>query len=115
MPNFRFTARPAADLASFRMAQSTASENSRADLGGNKPSGQPAADAQASASLYGTLFCASCHAIQNQAGNLVGGDLAPELSKAGTKVNPEWLLRSPQNPQGYHPQTRSPRYHLYIN
>src|SRR5260370_14770101 len=98
MPNFRFNDRQAADIASFLMAQSTASENSRADLGGNKPSGQPAADAQASASLYGTLFCASCHAIQNQAGNLGGGDLAPELSKASTKVNPEELRPPPPHP-----------------
>jgi mono/diheme cytochrome c family protein len=110
MPNFRFNDQQAADIASFLMAQSTPSENSRADLGRNQFLAQPAADAQASASLYGTLFCASCHAIQNQAGNLVGGDLAPELSKAGSKVNPEWLVRWLKNPQGYDPKTRMPRY-----
>jgi mono/diheme cytochrome c family protein len=66
--------------------------------------------AQASASVYGTLFCASCHAIQNQASNLVGGDLAPELSKVGSKVNRDWLIRWLDQPQGYDPKTRMPRY-----
>ncbi len=110
MPNFRFNDQQAADIASFLIAQSTASENSRADLGGNRPAAPSRTDAQASASLYGTLFCASCHATQNPAGNLVGGDLAPELSKAGSKVNPEWLIRWLKNPQGYDPKTRMPRY-----
>jgi mono/diheme cytochrome c family protein len=110
MPNFRFNDHQAADIASFLTAQSTPSENSRAGLGGNKPSEQPAADAQASASLFGALFCASCHATQNQAGNLVGGDLAPELTKVGSKVNPDWLVRWLKNPQGYDPKTRMPRY-----
>jgi mono/diheme cytochrome c family protein len=110
MPNFRFNDQQAADIASFLIAQSTPSENAR-QTPGKILSATPANDAaQASASLYGTLFCASCHAIQNQAGNLVGGDLAPELTKVGSKVNPEWLIRWLNQPQGYDAKTRMPRY-----
>jgi len=109
MPNYRFSDREAADIASFLVAQSTASENSHKVL---KSVALPSSDdaLQAGRSLYGALFCSSCHAIQNAAGNLVGGDLAPELTRVGNKVNPDWLRRWLQAPQGYDPRTRMPRY-----
>jgi mono/diheme cytochrome c family protein len=73
MPNYRFNDQDATDIASFLIAQSTPSDNARVLL--LKPVVLPAgADpVQEGTSLYGTLFCASCHAIQNAAGNLVGG------------------------------------------
>src|ERR1039457_73049 len=108
MPNYRFSDQEAADIASFLMAQSTASENARKEIKNvAPPSGDEAG--QAGTSLYGTLFCSSCHAIQNAAGNLVGGDLAPELSRVGSKVNHDWLRRWLQAPQGYGPKRRMPR------
>ena len=109
MPNYRFSDQEATDIASFLIAQSTASENSRKETKSVAPaSGDDAL--QGGKSLYGTLFCSSCHAIQNAAGNLVGGDLAPELTRVGNKVNPDWLRRWLQAPQGYDPKTRMPRY-----
>ncbi len=109
MPNYRFSDQEAADIASFLIAQSTASENSHKETKSLAPlTGDDAL--QAGKSLYGTLFCSSCHAIQNAAGNLVGGDLAPELTRVGNKVNPDWLRRWLQAPQGYDPKTRMPRY-----
>ncbi|HEY6306805.1 MAG TPA: c-type cytochrome [Candidatus Angelobacter sp.] len=110
MPNFRFNDQQAADIASFLIAQSTPSENAQHGVAKIPAPAESADAAQARASLYGTLFCASCHAIQNQAGNLVGGDLAPELTKVGSKVNSEWLIRWLNQPQGYDPKTRMPRY-----
>jgi mono/diheme cytochrome c family protein len=109
MPNYRFSDQEAADISSFLFEQSTASENSRKEVGKIAP---PAGDEalEEGKSLYGTLFCSSCHAIQNAAGNLVGGDLAPELTRVGSKVNPDWLRRWLQAPQGYDPKTRMPRY-----
>jgi cytochrome c1 len=62
------------------------------------------------ASLYGESFCASCHAVQNAAGNLVGGDLGPELTKIGSKVKPEWLQAWIRNPHDYDPPTAMPHY-----
>jgi len=111
MPNFRFDDQQAADIAAFLITQSTPSENSSLAPAGHAASMAPGADsAQQSASLYGTLFCSSCHAIQNAAGNLVGGDLAPELTRVGNKVDSEWLRRWLSRPQGYDPKTRMPRF-----
>jgi mono/diheme cytochrome c family protein len=109
MPNYRFSDQEAADIASFLIAQSTASENSHKEMKSVAPATGDEA-VQAGTSLYGTLFCSSCHAIQNAAGNLVGGDLAPELTRVGSKVKPDWLRRWLQAPQGYDPKTRMPRY-----
>ena len=69
-----------------------------------------APDPTAGASLYGESFCASCHAVQNAAGNLVGGDVGPELTRIGTKAKPEWLQAWIRNPRIYDPGTQMPHY-----
>ena len=68
------------------------------------------ADPAAGASLYGESFCASCHAVQNAAGNMVGGDVGPELTRIGSKVKPEWLQAWLRNPRVYDPATGMPHY-----
>src|SRR5579864_418692 len=94
MPNFQFTDQQAADIASFLIAQSTPTSSPQFQVSDRVLPVKPAADAgQEGASLYGTAFCSSCHAVQNAAGNLVGGDLGPELTRIGSKVNAEWLRR----------------------
>ena len=110
MPNFRFNDQEAADLVNFLVAQSTPSENSRAAVPANVPLPSETVAAADGAGLYGLLFCTSCHATQNSRGNLIGGDLAPELTRVGNKVNAEWLRRWLRAPQGYDPKTRMPRY-----
>jgi mono/diheme cytochrome c family protein len=110
MPNYRFSDQEAADIASFLVAQSTPSDNSAGELPKSVASLPGSDTVQEGTSLYGTLFCASCHAIQNAAGNLVGGEMAPELTRAGNKANPDWLRRWLRAPQGYDPKTRMPRY-----
>jgi hypothetical protein len=60
--------------------------------------------------LYGESFCASCHAVQNAAGNVVGGDVGPELTRVGNKVKPEWLQAWLRNPRIYDPGTAMPHY-----
>jgi cytochrome c2 len=62
------------------------------------------------ASLYGESFCASCHAVQNAAGNMVGGNVGPELTRVGSKVKPEWLQAWLRNPRNYDPRTGMPHY-----
>src|SRR5207244_12488376 len=54
--------------------------------------------------------CASCHTVQNAAGNLVGGKLGPELTRVGSKVQPEWLQAWLRNPRIYDPPTGMPHY-----
>jgi mono/diheme cytochrome c family protein len=106
MPNFRLSDEEARDLSAFLIANSTPKPgDSVAPRSGEKDS-----DAAAGASLYGQSFCASCHAAQNAAGNLVGGDLGPELTRIGSKVKPEWLEAWLNDPHNYDPATTMPHY-----
>src|SRR3984893_16895738 len=61
------------------------------------------------------MFCSTCHSLAvTRAGEtkLIGGDIGPELTKVGSKVNPEWLLAWLRDPQDYLPHTQMPRYGL---
>lgn len=111
MPNFQLKDEDARDISAFLISQST-------PVAGVAPQG-PAASAsatpdahtlQAGASAYGESFCASCHAIQNTAGLLVGGNVGPELTRAGTKLKPDWLRQWVRNPKIYDPKTTMPHY-----
>jgi mono/diheme cytochrome c family protein len=110
MPNFRFNDQEATDIANYLVAQSTASENSKVTVASNAAVISPEQAAVDGPGLYRALYCASCHATQNSKGTLTGGDLAPELTRVGNKVNPDWLRRWLKAPQGYDPKTRMPRY-----
>ena len=105
MPNYKLTDEDARDISAFLMANSTPVEGDTAPISGGK-----AVDPAAGASLYGLSFCASCHAVQNAAGNVVGGDVGPELTKIGSKVKPEWLQVWLRNPRIYAPETAMPHY-----
>jgi mono/diheme cytochrome c family protein len=41
---------------------------------------------------------------------LIGGDIGPELTKVGSKVDPDWLVAWLRDPQGYLPHAQMPRY-----
>ena len=59
------------------------------------------------------MFCSTCHSLAvTRAGEtkLIGGDIGPELTKVGSKVNSDWLLAWLRDPQNYLPHTRMPRY-----
>jgi len=106
MPNFQLSDDDARDVSAFLMAQSTPlpAIHAQAKAGSSSP------DATAGASLYGESFCASCHAVQNAAGALVGGDLGPELTRIGSKAKPEWLEAWLRDPSVYDPDTKMPHY-----
>ncbi len=105
MPNFKLTDDDARDISAFLIANSTTLPGSSVTL-----SAKPSSDPAAGASLYGESFCASCHAVQNAAGNMVGGNVGPELTKVGSKVKPEWLQAWLQNPRNYDAETAMPHY-----
>ena len=110
MPNFQLSDQNAADISAFLVAQSTPSAAVKS-VSLPVSSGTPvAADATEAASLYGSSFCSSCHAVQNAAGNLVGGNFGPELTRVGSKVSPEWLRRWLKDPAQYEPGTRMSHY-----
>lgn len=111
MPNFGFSDDDARDVSAFLIAQSTPSPYAP-KLAGKKTESAPA-DAnqiQAGTSLYGQSFCATCHAMQNAAGNLVGGDIGPELTRAGSKLKPEWIEEWVRDPAAYSPNTKMSHY-----
>ncbi len=59
------------------------------------------------------MFCTTCHSLAvTRAGEtkLIGGDIGPELTKVGSKVDREWLVDWLRNPQGYLPNSKMPRY-----
>jgi mono/diheme cytochrome c family protein len=59
------------------------------------------------------MFCSTCHSLAvTRAGEtkLIGGDIGPELTKVGSKVNPDWLVVWLRDPQAYLPHSRMPRY-----
>ncbi len=108
MPNFGLSDADASDISAFLIANSVPQPGDQIALPAQGHGPEP--DPAAGASLYGESFCASCHAAQNAAGNLVGGDLGPELTNVGTKVKPEWLLAWMRDPQKYDPATPMPQY-----
>jgi mono/diheme cytochrome c family protein len=59
------------------------------------------------------MFCSTCHSLGvTRAGEtkLIGGDIGPELTKVGSKVNADWLVAWLRDPESYLPHTRMPRY-----
>lgn len=59
------------------------------------------------------MFCTTCHSIAvTRAGEtqLIGGDIGPELTKVGSKVDPDWLVAWLRDPQAYLPHALMPRY-----
>jgi mono/diheme cytochrome c family protein len=59
------------------------------------------------------MMCTTCHPLAvTRAGEtkLIGGNIAPELTKVGSKVNEEWLVAWLKNPQAYLAHTHMPRY-----
>ncbi|MFY9681108.1 MAG: c-type cytochrome [Candidatus Sulfotelmatobacter sp.] len=105
MPNFKLTDDDARDISAFLIANSTPLPGDTIAL-----STRSSSDAAAGPSLYGESFCASCHAVQNAAGNLVGGNFGPELTRVGNKVKPEWLQAWLRNPRSYDAETAMPHY-----
>ena len=112
MPNFKLSDDDARDISAFLIANSTPLplKPAAVSLETAKKVQADATLQQKASSLYGESFCASCHAVQNAAGNLVGGNLGPELTKVGSKVKPEWLQAWIRNPGEYDPGTAMPHY-----
>jgi len=106
MPNFKLSDADGRDISAFLIANSTPVPGDTAPVVTSKAPPDPTAGA----SLYGESFCASCHAVQNAAGNVVGGDVGPELTRVGNKVKPEWLQVWLRNPRLYDPGTGMPHY-----
>ena len=107
MPNYKLSDVDAKDISAYLMSSSTPHEG---DTAAATLKTVANVDPTAGPSLYGQSFCASCHAVQNAAGNLVGGDVGPELTRIGNKAKPEWLAAWLENPRVYDAATPMPHY-----
>jgi len=59
------------------------------------------------------MMCTTCHPLAvTRAGEtkLIGGNIGPELTKVGTKVNELWLIAWLRNPKSYLEHANMPRY-----
>ena len=111
MPNFQLSDDDARDISAFLIGQSTPYLTAAAiERLPPVPAQDDAAALQQGSSVYGESFCASCHAMQNAAGLMVGGNVGPELTRVGSKVKPEWLAEWLRNPKVYDPDTAMPHY-----
>ena len=109
MPNFKLSDADARDISAFLIFDSTPIAGDTVPASSANQD-RKTLDPAAGTSLYGESFCASCHAVQNAAGNVVGGDIGPELTRVGNKVKPEWLRAWLRNPRVYDPGTAMPHF-----
>jgi mono/diheme cytochrome c family protein len=59
------------------------------------------------------MMCSTCHPLAvTRAGEtkLIGGNIGPELTKVGSKINAEWLSAWLRNPKSYLEHANMPRY-----
>lgn len=59
------------------------------------------------------MMCTTCHSLAvTRAGEtkIIGGEIGPELTKVGSKVNEEWLIAWLMNPKSYLEHSNMPRY-----
>jgi mono/diheme cytochrome c family protein len=59
------------------------------------------------------MMCTTCHSLAvTRAGEtkMIGGEIGPELTKVGSKVNEEWLVAWLWNPKSYLEHSNMPRY-----
>jgi mono/diheme cytochrome c family protein len=112
MPNFQLSDDDTRDISAFLISQSQPWEGGTDHKLPPVPAKDDTAAVQAGSSVYGESFCASCHAMQNAAGLMVGGNVGPELTRVGSKVAPEWLAEWLRNPAVYDPGTAMPHYRL---
>jgi mono/diheme cytochrome c family protein len=59
------------------------------------------------------MMCTTCHSLAViRAGEtkMIGGEIGPELTKVGSKINEEWLIAWLRNPKSYLEHSNMPRY-----
>ena len=110
MPNFRFSDEQAEAVAAHLMkisSQNPFDLRSGVFRGGDATRGKQVVE---------TVGCLACHAVgENTKIREVRGtsyDIAPELTRVGSKVNADWLYNWVKNPRNYNPTTKMPSLRL---
>jgi len=109
MPNFRFTDEQASAVTAYLV--SLAPRDSFR-LAGKFPGG----DAAKGKGIVESVGCLGCHAIGDQtnvrAARGTSYDIAPELTRVGSKARPDWIFDWVRNPRHYNPTTKMPNLRL---
>ncbi|MBI4546975.1 MAG: c-type cytochrome, partial [Ignavibacteriae bacterium] len=110
MPNFRFSDYQAEAITAYLWnvgKEATYNPQKGVSVGGNSERGK---------TLVGTIGCKGCHVIDNDTRMRIARgfnyDIAPELSRAGSKLDPDWTYEWIKNPRHYRPTTRMPSLRL---
>jgi len=110
---FRWLRDPRSYLPKARMPEFLLSDQEAADIALLLVPQQGKSDEAASGSvvrgrlLFNKLRCVTCHAVEGK-----GGNIGPDLSKVGSKLRPEWLLKWLRDPQEIMPETRMPVFNF---
>jgi len=110
MPNFRFSEDEAEAVTAYLWnAGKEAAFQARKGIsaGGSAAHGKE---------LVETIGCKGCHVVSDdlrmrQARGFTY-DMAPELTRAGSKLDPDWIFEWIKNPRAYRPSTRMPSLRL---
>jgi cbb3-type cytochrome oxidase cytochrome c subunit len=110
MPNFRFTDDQAEAVTAYLVDLSSRDPFTMAKgayAGGNAAKGKE---------IVESVGCLACHSVgdQTKVRALRGSsyDIAPELTRVGSKVTPDWIYDWIRNPRHYNPTTKMPNLRL---
>ncbi len=108
MPNFRLTNDQAEAIGAYLWNISAQSSKAPSTgQGGNADHGRLLVD---------SIGCKGCHVIGDdtrmRAARGVSFDIAPELTRAGSKLDPDWAFEWIKNPKKFRPTTRMPSLRL---
>ena len=110
MPLFKFTDEQAEAVTAYLMSVSSKSEFTYAKgafIGGDVKRGKQVVE---------SVGCLACHAVGEntkvRAARGTSYDIAPELTRVGSKVSPDWAYDWVRNPRHYNPTTKMPNLRL---
>ncbi len=110
MPNFRFSNEQAEAITAYLWQV-----GERGDFHPRKGISE-GGDASRGKELVGTIGCKGCHVIGDDTrmrdARGFSYDIAPELTRAGSKLDPDWIFEWIKNPRRYRPSTRMPDLRL---
>jgi len=110
MPNFRFSDEQAEAVTAFLVDVSSRSPYRAA------PGAGQGGSAARGKQIVESVGCLACHSIgdQTKVRELRGSsyDMAPELTRVGSKVTPDWIYDWVRNPRHFNPTTKMPNLRL---
>lgn len=112
MPNFKFDDEQAGAITAYLMKIGKESPFQFAKARGAYAGGNATTGKQ----LFETVGCQACHTVGDnhvvRDSRGTSYDIAPELTRVGSKVNADWMFDWIRNPRHFNPETRMPSLRL---